>query len=121
MTETARTAVEPLDPARTSNDSRDGEKSVTALPSPRERPAQFDGSTRAYADLPFGHACGARWSGANTTHCSKCHMTFSGVSTFDTHRKDGECVHPVFVGLTAVTGRAYECWGTTSDKGGSAA
>lgn len=116
MTETAQTATEPFELPHPSNDPQDGESQATAAPSPRERPTQFDGNPRAYADLPFGHTCGQRWSGSNVAHCAKCHTTFSGVSTFDAHRPDGDCVHPLFVGLTLVPGRAYECWGTTSDK-----
>lgn len=34
------------------------------------------------------HTCGrcpARWGGANTSHCSMCHRTFSTVRNFDKH------------------------------------
>lgn len=35
-------------------------------------------------------SCGAEWhqSGNRTGHCSGCHRTFSGISTFDAHRHD---------------------------------
>jgi hypothetical protein len=46
-----------------------------------------------------------------------CHLTFTGVSTFDAHRRDGQCVHPVFLGMVADERRPYECWGTTGDQG----
>lgn len=65
--------------------------------------------------------CGARWSGARTAHCGgTCHRTFSGVSTFDAHRRGGRCVDPEVLppdgpGLMVVPGRAYEVWGTFSE------
>jgi hypothetical protein len=33
------------------------------------------------------------------------------------HRRDGQCVHPVFLGMVADERRPYECWGTTGDQG----
>jgi hypothetical protein len=44
--------------------------------------------------------CGAEWqqSGNKTGHCSGCHRTFSGISTFDAHQRivDGRnvCLDP---------------------------
>lgn len=34
-------------------------------------------------------------------HCSArdCHRTFSGVGTFDRHRRDGACVDPASIGF----------------------
>lgn len=61
--------------------------------------------------LPHGHSCGARWSGANTSHCGACHRTFSSVGTFDRHRRGGACLDPAGVGMSLLTGRAYEVWG----------
>lgn len=40
-----------------------------------------------------------------------CHQTFSGVSTFDAHRRNGRCLTPAEVGMSLVPGRPYECWG----------
>lgn len=37
---------------------------------------------------PPPHKCGrcpARWSGANVSHCTACHHTFTGVAPFDAH------------------------------------
>jgi len=31
--------------------------------------------------------CDAEWTGANTSHCSACHLTFSGPTLFDKHRQ----------------------------------
>lgn len=36
------------------------------------------------------HTCGtcpATWTGIGPCHCSGCHVTFSGVRLFDTHRR----------------------------------
>lgn len=66
-------------------------------------------------DLPHNCQCGARWAGANTSHCGNCHDTFSGVSTFDRHRRDGRCVAPYHVGMSLIPGRAYDCWGYPAD------
>lgn len=35
--------------------------------------------------------CGARWTSLSWAHCSVCHCTFTSVSLFDAHRKDGAC------------------------------
>lgn len=35
-------------------------------------------------------------------HCSVCHHTFGTVSSFDKHRKSGECVDPAAIGLQLV-------------------
>lgn len=32
-------------------------------------------------------------------HCGVCHRTFGGVTGFDRHRKDGECLTPESFGL----------------------
>lgn len=87
----------------------------------RERLAAAAG-TKDPATLPHLHArCGARWSGSITAHCASCCETFTGVSTFDTHRDGrpgdnrypaGQCYYPGDCGLVLLTGRAYRCWGT---------
>lgn len=71
--------------------------------------------TKDPATLPFSCRCGARWSGYETCHCGSCHITASGLATFDRHRPNGRCVPPASVGLVPIPGRAYECWGTTSN------
>lgn len=46
-------------------------------------------------DLPFGcRFCGSRWSGVNTSHCIRCHETFSSVGNFDAHQKGSVCLNP---------------------------
>lgn len=72
--------------------------------------------TRANADLPHSCRCGLRWSGSLTSHCGACHTTFTGVSTFDQHRVNGQCSEPERVGLAMVGGRAYDCWGNATDE-----
>jgi hypothetical protein len=39
----------------------------------------------------------------------------SGVTAFDRHRRNGQCLNPAGIGLTLLAGRAYECWGNTED------
>lgn len=34
-------------------------------------------------------------------HCGACHHTFSGVTAFDRHRRAGECLSPLAIGLRA--------------------
>lgn len=73
-------------------------------------------SRRDFADLPHGCRCGARWAGTSTAHCgAQCHKIFSGPSTFDAHRRNGECLDPASVGMSLLAGRAYECWGFPGD------
>lgn len=38
--------------------------------------------------------CGAHWKGLSPCHCSSCHVTFSCITAFDGHRKDGKCRTP---------------------------
>lgn len=66
---------------------------------------------------PIGTACcTARWSGANTCHCTECHHTFTGITAFDAHRTGSHakgtrtCLHPTDVGLVD-SNRSYACWG----------
>lgn len=54
------------------------------------------------SDVKQAHSCGrcdSRWTGSNRAHCAACHSTFGGVTSFDQHRRDGECVHPTELGL----------------------
>lgn len=80
-----------------------------------------DRSLRGTADpstLP--HRCGrceSRWAGNSTCHCGSCHVTFSGVTTFDRHRRNGQCLNPYSIGLSLLPGRAYHCWGNTEEVG----
>lgn len=66
---------------------------------------------------PHSCRCGRRWTGLNTAHCTTCHNTFSGVTGFDKHRKDGECINPPEVGLVDA-GRTYSCWKQKGPQGG---
>lgn len=66
------------------------------------------------------NGCDARWGGYNTSHCSACHQTFTGLTAFDKHR-DGNhanstrrCLPPDLVGLID-SGRDYPCWGFPGD------
>lgn len=52
--------------------------------------------------------CGQWWLGVNRSHCSACHLTFTGESAADKHRVgsfgldgDRRCLHPTEVGLEA--------------------
>ncbi len=72
------------------------------------------------------HGCGrcdARWDGAAMCHCSSCHATFGGVSSFDRHRagskpgsgnhfKQGECTDPSLLGYEL---NKHGTWVTPSD------
>lgn len=52
------------------------------------------------------HTCGGctnTWTGLAQAHCSVCHQTFGGVTSFDRHRLDGACRHPSTIGLTVGT------------------
>lgn len=80
-------------------------------------PSQDQRGTRPYQDLPFTCRCGARWSGNITCHAACCHRTFSGVESFDIHRRGGICRHPQDAGLHLIDGRAYECWGKPDPVG----
>lgn len=58
--------------------------------------------------------CDNRWGGMNTAHCAACHLTFTGITAFDAHRRGGVCAVPAEVGLVE-SSRNYECWGFPSD------
>lgn len=38
--------------------------------------------------------CPAAWTGTSPCHCSGCHVTFSGIGLFDTHRRADRCLDP---------------------------
>lgn len=63
--------------------------------------------------------CDVKWTGDRTCHCGACHLTFTCLSAFDTHRKDFGCLHPGAVGLVTHErgGREfrYEAWGRPGD------
>lgn len=79
--------------------------------------AGIDIPEQARARLPHECAkCHARWGGLNTSHCSGCHITLTGLTAFDKHRSGSHsqgtrhCLSPEKVGLVDA-GRAYPCWG----------
>lgn len=47
--------------------------------------------------------CDSVWTGAARAHCSNCHITTGGVTSFDAHRKQygerGSCIDPATLGL----------------------
>ncbi|WP_442386149.1 FDXHR family putative zinc-binding protein [Mycobacterium sp.] len=78
-------------------------------------PTVIAGISDPFGALPFRCACGARWAGLKTCHCTACHCTFSTVTAFDRHRVGSHadstrrCVHPARAGLVEA-GRRYRCW-----------
>ena len=48
-------------------------------------------------------SCVKEWTGTSRCHCSGCHETFSGITTFDSHRVSntgrGKCKSPNHMGL----------------------
>lgn len=64
--------------------------------------------------------CPSRWGGANTAHCSVCHLTFTGITAFEKHRTGSyggagrTCLTPAKAGLV-LTGRSYPCYGEPDD------
>ena len=60
--------------------------------------------------------CDARWTGQGTCHCAGCHRTFTGVTAFDTHRKNFACVDPATIPtLAQVTRLHWSGWGWAGD------
>lgn len=55
--------------------------------------------------------CRVRWWGRSTAHCPSCHQTFTGVSGFDQHRRDGACRPPAEAGLEPKQRHGYHAWG----------
>lgn len=52
--------------------------------------------------------CDRTWTGYSMAHCSRCHQTFGGVSSFDHHRSNGACKYPAELGLVFNANR--NCW-----------
>lgn len=49
--------------------------------------------------------CNKKWTGMLACHCSNCHESFSGITTFDLHREAtgerGRCKKPSRLGLVS--------------------
>jgi hypothetical protein len=104
--------VEPSGAAGVTGGTPGPVSTVLARPADAARGFPARAGQRDPASLPNSCAgCDARWSGTATAHCSVCHRTFSGVTSFDRHRRDGRCTDPAGLGMRPVAGRAYECWG----------
>lgn len=43
--------------------------------------------------------CPAEWTGDNRCHCSVCHITWGGLSSFDKHRRGKSCLTPESLSL----------------------
>lgn len=80
-------------------------------------PAFTAAGTQDPADLPHAHPCGARWSGATTSHCGACHETFTSVGAFDRHRNGSRCTNPEAIGMVVAPGRAYDAWTNPTTTG----
>jgi hypothetical protein len=94
--------------------TQDANSSLYARQADSARAMRERTEPQPYENLPFGDRCGARWAGTTTCHCggkTGCHRTFSGASTFDRHRRGGQCLDPEAAGLALLAGRAYACWG----------
>lgn len=63
-------------------------------------------------ELPNGCRCGAHWSGLSAAHCASCHVTFTGVTAFDRHRRAGRCLIPAEAGLVAKQRAGYVAYGS---------
>jgi hypothetical protein len=62
--------------------------------------------------------CGRWWTGAERSHASCCHETFSSLSAFDAHRRGGHCNTPTTVGLIARPQSWGTLWGWPAPTGG---
>lgn len=62
--------------------------------------------------------CGKWWTGAERSHASCCHETFSSLSAFDAHRRGGQCNDPASVGLVAREKPFGRLWGWPAPEGG---
>lgn len=69
----------------------------------------------------FHGECGKWWTGAERSHASCCHRTFSSLSAFDKHRQGGRCNDPADIGLIARGKPFGELWGWPGPAGGYAA
>jgi hypothetical protein len=68
--------------------------------------------------------CPTTWTGLARCHCSGCHRTFSGVTTFDLHRRPrgwhGSCVDPATLATATGTRLLIErngVWGRPAMDG----
>lgn len=64
------------------------------------------------------HSCGGctnTWTGIAMAHCASCHGSFSVVSNFDKHRRNGKCLDPAVVGLELRTNGATPTWAAPGD------
>lgn len=43
--------------------------------------------------------CSKVWTPLGACHCSRCHQTFGGINSFDTHRRYSKCRNPKTLGL----------------------
>lgn len=74
------------------------------------------------ADIRLPHSCGGcinRWAGASTAHCGGsrgCHVTFSSPSSFDRHRRTGQCLAPTDASLVPLDRAGYIVWGHPTDE-----
>jgi hypothetical protein len=68
----------------------------------------------------FHGQCGQWWTGAERSHASCCHRTFSSLSAFDRHRKGGRCNDPAAVGLVPREKPFGTLWGWPAPVGGYA-
>jgi hypothetical protein len=56
------------------------------------------------------NGCDKTWGGLLTAHCSACHITFTGITAFDKHRRRRKCLTPESIGLV-LKDRVYPCFG----------
>ena len=66
----------------------------------------------------FHGECGKWWTGAERSHASCCHRTFSSLSAFEQHRKGLRCNDPAEVGLVAREKPFGTLWGWPAPVGG---
>lgn len=64
--------------------------------------------------------CGRWWTGAERSHASCCHETFSSLSAFEVHRRGLRCNPPETVGLVAREKPFGTLWGWPAPEGGYA-
>lgn len=48
--------------------------------------------------------CDRTWTGLRRAHCSACHQTFGGITSFDSHRRGDSCRTGASLGLELVSG-----------------
>lgn len=69
----------------------------------RFRKSAKDAGAKEVSELTCG-GCDNTWTGVSRCHCSACHQTFGGISTFDQHRKRDSCLQAESLGLENVAG-----------------